>query len=512
MNAFTVNVYSHHFVVSNFNRQGRDALIRYAMEFAEYELVKRWTGESENVLKRFYAASTRSRDEFRFHIHALEGFYEYMERVGYPVSDMEVKHHQMFDPVPVELEMIDSFVLRDYQVPITNYIIEPGKTKLATLQAGQGKTSLTLAALCEIGFRTAIVIRGMFVDRWIQDLTGPKSIVKTKKSDIMVVRGSKDLRNLIALAKAGELHAKIIIITNKTLYNFFEHYEMFPHDVAHYGCTPVDLYQTLGVGVRVIDEVHLDFHLNFRQDLYTHVHKTISLSATLEANNPTIERMYRVVFPNNIRIDNGAVKRYTAVKAIMYRLHDPYKAQYTQRGRDSYNHIAYEEWIMGSKQLTNNYLDMIETCVWKYFTGLDDYVKGQRMIIFAGSIEMCERITGYLRKRYPEWEVNKYTAEDEYETLLKSDICVSTLLSAGTAVDIPGLRVVLMTTAIGSTPANLQALGRLRELHTYPGVIPHFLYLTCTDLKPHNTYHDLKLEKFNGRVLSHQIVEMGMKL
>lgn len=162
--------------------------------------------------------------------------------------------------------------------------------------------------------------------------------------------------------------------------------------------------------------------------------------------------------------------------------------------------------------MLRNYLDMIETCVWKYFTGLDDRKPGQRMLVFAATVEMCEKITKYLREKYADLSINKYTSEDEYEVLLNSDITVSTLLSAGTAVDVPGLRVCLVTTAIGSTQANLQALGRLRELKDFPGVTPLFLYFTCTDIDAHMRYHERKLERFEGKVVCHKIVEMGLKL
>ena len=52
-----------------------------------------------------------------------------------------------------------------------------------------------------------------------------------------------------------------------------------------YGCNPEDFFNLINVGIRLIDEVHQDFHLNFKIDLYTNVKKTISLSATLQSDN-----------------------------------------------------------------------------------------------------------------------------------------------------------------------------------------------------------------------------------
>ena len=89
---------------------------------------------------------------------------------------------------------------------------------------------------------------------------------------------------------------------------------------------------------------------------------------------------------------------------------------------------------------------------------------------------------------------------------------VSTLLSAGTAVDVKRLRTAFMTTAVGSIDANIQAFWRIRELKEYPHVTPDFIYLVCSDIPQHREYHRIKVEEYKGYALSHSIADVGIKL
>ncbi|MNR02131.1 hypothetical protein D3C85_1179720 [compost metagenome] len=63
-----------------------------------------------------------------------------------------------------------------------------------------------------------------------------------------------------------------------------------------------------------------------------------------------------------------------------------------------------------------------------------------------------------------------------------------------------------MTDGLGSSQANLQAMGRLRDtiFQIWPDAIPTFFYLVCTDIEKHIEYHERKMETFRGRVTSHQ--------
>jgi ERCC4-related helicase len=106
-------------------------------------------------------------------------------------------------------------------------------------------------------------------------------------------------------------------------------------------------------------------------------------------------------------------------------------------------------------------------------------------------------MTKYLKKKYPQLDVRRYCEDDPYEDVIEPDIRVTTILSAGTALDIPQLITVIMTNSVNSPVANLQTLGRLRELKDREVC---FYYLFCEEIKKHVEYHHARKDLFYDRV------------
>jgi hypothetical protein len=120
-------------------------------------------------------------------------------------------------------------------------------------------------------------------------------------------------------------------------------------------------------------------------------------------------------------------------------------------------------------------------------------------MVFAGSIDMCTRITERLKKEFPYLDVRRYVEDDPYENAIEADIRVSTVLSGGTAIDIPNLRTALMTNSIQSPVSNLQALGRLRQLKDRDVT---FSYMVNIHIPKQVDYHNRKKELFADRAVS----------
>lgn len=351
-------------------------------------------------------------------------------------------------------------------------------------------------SLNKIRERCVIIIKGMYVQRWLDDLN---ECYKFKKGELMVVRGSKDLITLIELAKNNLLDAKIIIITNTTYRMFIDDYEINKSSNM-YGCDPINFFSLVGAGIRLIDEVHQDFHLNFKIDLYTNIKTCMNLSATLKSDNQFLNKMYDLMFPVTTRANEFEYDKYIDVKAYVYYLLEPRKVKYQRRGRTSYSHVVFEESIMSSKSMMKNYCFMITDIIQRTF--IVDYKAGQKIIVFCATVELCTKLTEYLKNMFIEFDVNRYVGEDDYSVMERSDIIVSTLKSAGTAVDIPDLKMALLTVAIGSRQANEQAVGRLRKLKRWPEMAPEFIYLVCQDVESHLVYHRHKQEVLSDKILS----------
>lgn len=359
----------------------------------------------------------------------------------------------------------------------------------------------------ELRHRTVIHFKGGYVERWKGDL---EKTFAFKRGELLIVRGTKDMIALQTMALEGSLKAQVIIITTGTMREYFKNYEESNGRSGTYPIKPLDFYPKLGIGFRVGDEIHQEFHNNYRIDLYTHIPKSLSLSATMNASDPFKNKMYAIAYPINQRHDGGGYDAYIAVTAVLYHLNEETNLRYM--GAQGYSHVQFEESVMRSPVLLKSYFKIIERLVYDRFVGRFEH--GQKMLVFCATVDMCTRLTERLKRMHPDFNVVRYVGSlnDPYDELLESDIGVTTIGSGGTAIDIPNLRVSLMTTAIDSRQSNEQVLGRTRRLKDWPDIEPEFIYFVCQDIDQHVKYHFNKRDFFKGKVVSHGEVNSTTKL
>lgn len=499
-----IHTYSHFFKILPSTENIRRLCFGFASGYVSYKLGNEG-GRVVRLPDKVYAAANQTRTEFRFHITQLEKFIHFAKSQGIYEKDMvEVVHQYTSErDVKVELKVKEGWIPRDYQVPVIEYIQEYAKvhapTRLVTLATGGGKSLCSMLAASELGLRTLYLLRPAFIDKWIEDVLKTFEITR---EDICTVQGSGQLMDLLAYASNPQNEMpKIIILSNKTYQNYLKQYEQYGEELLElgYDCLPENLYEHLGVGIRYVDEVHLDFHLNFKADLYTNVIKAAAFSASLIDSDPFMMRMYEVAFPAAERYKAPPPKKYIEARGIMYKLQDGRNPTTSWRGRKEYSHGAYEQYIMKNESLQDNYFAMIKQIIDDDY--IQEYREGDRYLVFCYSIEMASRLTEFLKESYPEKTVERYVEDDAYENVMEPDIRVSTVLSAGTGIDISKLKGALLTTAISSEKSNIQALGRLRELKDDERP-PYFAWLTCESIPKHVDYHRRKIELFKERTKS----------
>jgi hypothetical protein len=362
-------------------------------------------------------------------------------------------------------------------------------------------TLVTMTASGIIGKRTVIIIRPMYVYKWIDDLL---NYTELTIDEIMIVQGTKELQALLMLADSGQLDSiSVIIISNKTMQSYITKYELHRDGLLDMGyvCLPEDMFELLEAGMRLIDEVHLDFHLNFKIDLYSNVQKSISLSATLLNNNSFLESMYDVAYPLHQRYRATGLDKYISARAVMYRLADNIRVRTTEYGSDSYSHNAFEVSIMKNYVAMSNYLKLMKIIIDAGF--IKDYKPSEKIIIYCYRGDFCTKVVQYLKLVYPSLDIRRYISEDPPENMYEPDIRVTTLGSGSTAHDIKNLKVVILTVAVDSIQSNIQALGRLRRLETAQ---TRFYYYVCENIPKHIQYHESKRKMLEQRAMSFDII------
>jgi len=502
-----IDVFSHAIKVSDvITERDLHAMMSFCKPLVEFGFEKKGKRFIPKGLRTF-AAATRNRREFSFHRNQLMDLKRHLfQGHGYAEHLVPVVHHQVdLDKLPkTEFDVRQMFPPRERQVGIIEYVLDETDPrwdpiiKMVTLQTGGGKTFVAQYCMNKLQWRTVIHFKGGYVERWKSDL---EETFKFKRGEFLIVRGAKDMVALQEMALDGTLHAKVIIITTATMREYIKNYEDTNGNSKVYPIKPIDFYPTLGVGFRVNDELHQEFHNNYRMDLYTHVPKSLGLSATMTSSDSFKNKMYDIGYPIRQRHDGGGYHIYIAVTAVLYHMDPDVKLRYM--GAQGYSHTTFEESVMRHKGLLKSYLKIIDHAIYNRFVSVRE--EGQSALVFFARVDMCTMMVERLKKMYPELDIVRYAASegDSYDDFLEADIGVSTLGSAGTAVDKKNLLISFMTTSVDSRQSNEQVLGRTRPLKDFPGVTPEFVYFVNMEIEQHAKYHRNKREFFHGKVLSH---------
>lgn len=503
MPSMYVDVRSHHFAVTNMSREAMYEMNSFLKGLKQWGFIRLPNGKCIREVIRVFAAYTNDKREFRIPISLLPKFESHFQNSL--ASDYVINKTPEYSPVPVILKMKSHWVLRENQNEVVSYLTIPGHpiSKFINLQTGFGKSVIAMAAAAIKGHRTVIIVRPMYIEKWQEDILRTYDIDEDR---IMTVRGGAQLMALIAAGQSGDVDADIIIISNKTLQSWIKQYHEFHTDSMSlgYDCLPQDFLQVIGAGTLIKDEVHQDFHLNTILDCYTNVPYSISLSATLVSDDEFINKMYEVVYPAEDRYKGAVYKQYISAKALMYNVEWINKIRTKEFNQPAYSHIAYEKSIVRNRMIYENYLRLIRWSVKYCYAEHETFKKGDKCLVFCASIDMCTRVAQYLASQYPKHIVKRYVEDDPYENLNTADIIVSTVLSAGTAVDIPNLTSVILTVALKSSQSNIQGFGRLRELKD--GRTPEFWYFVCENIPKHMEYHQRKKVLLEQKAKEYRII------
>lgn len=506
---FVITKYTHHFVVEKCDTSVKELCQAFSRPLIAWTFKVEY-GISKRVAFKVYAASNAPREYFRFHINLFDAFVAFLEERGITDKLYHVIDASSYVPVHCDIDVREGWVSKEDQVEHIDYLVNSRHpSRLLTRQTGTGKTYCALAAVARIKHRVAIVVKPMYMKKWYSDV---KQILQVTDDDIVTVAGSEQLKMLIMKARLGELTEKIVLISLTTMDNWITAVEDTGYHTREDGfeCWPWEFFETIGAGVRIVDEVHQSFHQIFKMDLYTNVPISVSLSATLISRDALTTRMYDVMFPPTQRAKELELNKYAHTSAIHFNFERPEHIRTSSRGRTTYSHVEVEKSIMKHVPTMLKYFRLIHDVVDRTYAAHPR--KKKRLLIFASTIQMCTKLVTFLKSKYPHMDVRRYCEGDPYENVIDPDIRVSTIGSCGAAIDIPDLTTVINTHNIDSIQANIQALGRLRPLKGGSNDAEnavHYYWLTADNIPKHQVYAVTRKALFTERAASVASVNSG---
>ncbi len=397
-----------------------------------------------------------------------------------------------------------------YQNPIVEHAGREGHHHtILEIQTGKGKGSMYMKAVAMIGKRVLMITKPGYIDKTVNELVMPNNSLALKNEELIRIGGGKgscskmaEMDALLVKGKSGQLDEdgiKMILISSKTFDLWIKHHL---EDSAN---PPFETFmETIGAGTLIYDESHEWFRMNYWTFLLLNPARIIDLSATLiPGDDVFIKQRYSERFPHICRYDDLKYDCYIDAYSIYYHTNNTKIIDRMNRMK-LYNHIEFEKMIMKTKRSQDAYFDMIKELIDMFYKN-KNWEKGQRALMFFGSREMCTRFTEYAKLAYADLDVKRHIQGDNYDDFVKADIGVSTPGKSGTAVDIPGLILSIVTVCLSKEDKNLQILGRTRKVKDWD-LSPRVIFLHCQQLVKHLVYLKRRRKMFRGKVQSFKIL------
>ncbi len=321
--------------------------------------------------------------------------------------------------------------------------------RLVSLPPGEGKTFCAIEAMCKYNRKTLIVASSL-VDQWAREILHFTDIDYKKIYEIKDnVKSLKDL------------------LTNKYNYNSYDVYIASLRTLANsvedgsYG----KFLTKMGIGLKIVDEIHLQTYTNLWLDMQEPIQETIYLSATPGRSAPNEDYVLRLVFKNLPEYGNYVEEKLPKYLNAIYVYFDSNPTFMeankcnTMRG---FSQVEYAKHIFSEKHVEQTF-DMIK---WAVDISLKTMDSDEKMVIIFELSENVEFVKRVLEKMYPDVSVGNYTGSGPHKKdELNNRIILTTDSSFGTGSDLKGkLRVLLNTTTYSSQITARQLPKRLRAI------------------------------------------------
>lgn len=334
---------------------------------------------------------------------------------------------------------------------------------LLQLDPGVGKTYITIASLTVLGLKPIIITHTLRIeDQWIDSF---KTMTDLNERDILIIRGTKMMEDMMSV-DPSKIKQKVYLVNHKTFAQFMKKYG---------GEKLREFFQHMKFGIKIYDEAHLNFQNTLRIDYYSNTKMTIYLTATFSRSIDTETKLFRTVFSDIISYGaehkNKDENKHMVYVSMLYNSKPGYDQIAYMNTFKGFSKMRYSEYTISCPKFIDVLLQTVN-----YFI-----VREGKMLVLSSKIDSANTIADILKEKFPNKRISTFHSKVSIEDkvfALEADIICSTPQSAGTGVDIPGLRTLIMTESYSSLVEAEQVSGRLRP---YKGGTENTFYVELVD-------------------------------
>lgn len=319
-------------------------------------------------------------------------------------------------------------------------------------ETGEGKTFCAIAALAFLQMKTIIIVnRKNIVKNWIDSIDQYTDIDRRRILELNSSNIAKIMKNPTLTKKY-----RIYVVTHRTLWS---------NGNTHGWDFIGSLFRNLGVGLKIYDEAHMEFHNMMMIDFHTNTRKTFYLTANMERSGWDENNVFQRVFKSVPRFDQVKLgytesKRHITMFVNKYNSHPSVKDMSACKGVQGFNKNSYSDYQV---ERDDQFFDILDR-----YVDMMTVKKGYRTLILVSKISSCEIIKEHFAQLYPNLSIGVYNSsidkKEKQRVLDEDELIISTSASLGFSETIANLRVAINCEAFRSKITGNQASGRLRRL------------------------------------------------
>ena len=334
---------------------------------------------------------------------------------------------------------------------VKDYAYTKGKSQLSiNLNTGKGKTYCSIMTMLLYKMRSMIIMNSeSWINQWRDNIL---EYTDAKPDEIYIIQGSGSIQRLL---NRDISQYKYILATHATLRSYGD---------KNSWDKITELFKYLKIGLKFYDEAHLNFDNICKIDYYTNTYKTFYVTATPARSDSDENTIYKYYFKNIPSIDlfDEEVDPHTDYIAIKYNSKPTAIDIQNCRTRKGFSSNAYAGYVITRPNFFKLLTIIIEIAL----------KHRRKSVFYIATIDSIDYIAKYIEENYPELrgDIGKFHSKlpvGQKDQQLKKRLILSTTKSLGPAVDIKGLKlVVVLAEPFKSEVTARQSLGRTRDDNT----------------------------------------------
>jgi superfamily II DNA or RNA helicase len=381
---------------------------------------------------------------------------------GTPYANFEVEHIPMELGQPTE-PFKSTIRLLKSQKQVSDKMMN-GNQVFLNIPTATGKTIIAVDFIAKLQVKTIVIcFKKKILNQWY-DTFRTKTDININR--VAIVNSSKHFYDIIS----GDLDPQDIDIWLAT-----------PSVISSF-CGDVgwdmldDLFNFMGIGLKVIDEAHRCFGATIKINSHTSI-RTLYLSADFNQANNYTRKMYfdSLREANIIRYDQETMNDLKHITCVHYEFNTHPSDEdimsvtnYTRKNKYHWDHFEYTKYTMRNGVLLKHIENIISEIIKSEANIKSEDGKPYKILILTNMIDNVDTMYNKLSHKFTSRTVSRYHTKipkEETSTYLNADIIISTYQAFGEGVDVvtPCIRHVISTSPVDPIMAN-QSAGRCRPI------------------------------------------------